>query len=76
MCIPDIGRRGEDSILQRLRSHPAHWQHALSVLPVVVRLVDVTRHAKVCITEHNRTKLFLKVVRMTEINSLQNSLAF
>jgi len=45
--IPDIRWCGKDSILQRLWSHPANWQHALSVLPVVVCLVDISCHAKV-----------------------------
>jgi len=47
MAIPDIRRRSEDSILKRFWSHPANWQHTLSVLSVIICLVDVTRHAKV-----------------------------
>ena len=45
--IPDVRWGSENSILEGLGSHPANWQHALSVLPVVVCLVDVACHAKV-----------------------------
>lgn len=38
----------EDSILQRLRCHPPDGQQALPPFPVVVCLVDVSGHTKIC----------------------------
>lgn len=49
--IPDVRVSGEDSILERLGGHPAHRQQPLSSFPVIVCLVDVSRHTKICKVE-------------------------
>lgn len=48
VLLPDVGVRGEDSILQRFRGHPAHRQQTLPSFPVIICLVDISRHAKIC----------------------------
>lgn len=40
--------RSEDSILQGLGCHPPDRKQPLTALPIVVGLIDVSRHAKVC----------------------------
>lgn len=39
---------GEDAILEGLRGHPAHGEQAFPAFPVIVSLIDVSRHAKIC----------------------------
>lgn len=46
--IPDIRVRGEDSVLEGLRGHPAHRQQPFPSLAVIVCLIDVSRHPKIC----------------------------
>lgn len=46
--VPDVRVRGEDSILEGLGGHPAHGQQPLPSLPVIVGLIDVSRHPKIC----------------------------
>src|SRR4029434_8403092 len=40
MSSPDVRHGGEDSVLEGLWGHPAHWQEAFPSLAVVVRLID------------------------------------
>lgn len=44
--VPDVRVSGEDSVLEGLRGHPADGQQPLPPLPVIVRLIDVSRHPK------------------------------
>ena len=45
--VPAVRVGSEDSILQRLWSHPPDRKQALPTFTVVVSLVDVSGHAKV-----------------------------
>ena len=51
MKLPDIGLRGEYQIEYRLWSHPANRHQSAAVESVVIFIVNVTCHAKVC-TNH------------------------
>lgn len=46
--VPDVRVSGEDSVLEGLGGHPADGQQPLAPLPVIVRLIDVSRHPKIC----------------------------
>lgn len=46
--LPDVGMSGEDAVLEGLGGHPAHGQQAFPSFPVIVSLIDVSRHAKIC----------------------------
>jgi len=59
LCSPDVGLAVKNTVLQWLRCHPTHRQQTLRTLPVVVRLIDVSCHAKICtanITQHCSTQ--------------------
>lgn len=52
--VPDVRVSGEDSVLEGLGGHPADGQQPLPPLPVIVRLIDVSRHPKICEEERGR----------------------
>lgn len=52
--VPDVRVSGEDSVLEGLGGHPADGQQPLPPLPVIVRLIDVSRHPKICKEERGR----------------------
>ena len=52
--VPDVRVSGEDSILEGLGGHPADGQQPLPPLPVIVRLIDVSCHPKICEEERGR----------------------
>lgn len=56
LIIPDIRHGGEDAVFQRLGRHPADRQQALASFSVVIRLVNIPGHAKVCSTERKTGK--------------------
>lgn len=47
MHSPNIRLRCEDAVEEGLGRHPLHRQHCFAALSVVVRPVDVPRHAEV-----------------------------
>lgn len=46
--VPDVGVSGEHAVFEGLGGHPTHRQKALPSFPVIVSLVDVSRHAEIC----------------------------
>lgn len=51
---PDIRVGGEDAVLQGLGRHPADGEQTFAAFTVVIRLVDVSGHAKVCTIDYKR----------------------
>ncbi len=47
VLIPDIRHCSEHAIFQRLWRHPADRQQALPSFTVVIRLINISRHAKI-----------------------------
>lgn len=45
--IPNVRHCSEHAIFQRLWRHPADWQQALSSFSVVIRLINISGHAKI-----------------------------
>lgn len=45
--IPDIRHCCEDAIFQWLWRHPANWQQAFSSFSIVIRLINISGHAKI-----------------------------
>lgn len=52
--VPDVRVSGEDSVLEGLGGHPANGQQPLPPFPVIVCLIDVSRHPKICEEERGR----------------------
>lgn len=53
-CLPDIRVCSEDAIFQRLWWHPADREQTLTSFAVVICLIDVSGHAKIC--PHTQTQ--------------------
>jgi len=64
--LPAVGVGSEDSVLQRLWSHPPDRKQALTSLTVVVSLIDVSGHTKVYERERERERF------MTQFNNTNN----
>lgn len=47
-CLPDIRVGGENAVFQRLRRHPADREQTFATFAIVIGLINVPGHAKIC----------------------------
>lgn len=64
--LPHIRRSSKDSILQGLRWHPPYRQQALAPFPIVICLIDVSRHSKVW--QQNSSHVFQFIILASSLS--------
>lgn len=55
-ALPDVRVCREHAVLEGFRGHPADRQQSFPTFPIVIRLVDVPRHAKIYVVHKRQTR--------------------